>query len=569
MASTEISSRREQFLALTIALLAIVLPILLYSLRSLDDNRLVSWAQIANLVPPILPLAGLLLLVPIAYGLAGFRLPGPLLLFPLAFLASSLFWGMPETIVDAARYFTQAKHLAVYGPGFFLSEWGSEINAWTDLPLLPFLYGLIFKYVGEVRLYAQVLNSLLFAMAVTTTALLATELWDREIGDLAGVLLLAAPYLFTQTPLLLVDIGAMAFLILAAYLFLIALRRGGLMLAGAAALAIFLAFFSKYSVWPMLSLLGVEFLLVLREAPAATLRRGGLIAGLSGLLLGPVLLYYAEVIRGQLAILREFQQPGLRAWEESFTSTFLFHTHPFVTVSAGGSVALAIFRRDPRYLVAAWLLLVFVPGMQIRRIRYLVPLFPLLAIMAAYGLSAIGPARLRRFVAYCAVTGSLVIALTAYLPFLQRHSLGNLKDAGRFMDRLAAQSFLVETTPAQTAVNPAVAVPLLDLYTRKTIYYDYLAKGRPAEEEIAKMSLRFTWSYTNPRYYIPPADLAPEALAIIVGAGEFYPPRHLYTLAEKFSRGEKIYSFQTYVGIFLPRLPPAEQRPAPDNGLGD
>jgi len=203
------------------------LPLLLYALRSLDDNRLVSWAQMANLVSPSLPLAGLLLMLPIAYGLARFPLPGPPLLFPLAFLAFALFWGMPETIVDAARYFTQAKHLAVYGPGFFLREWGGEIDAWTDLPLLPLLYGLIFKYAGEVRLYAQILNSLLFALTVTTTALLAAELWDREIGNLAGVLLLAVPYLFTQTPLLLVDVGAMAFLLLAAYLFLIALRRGG------------------------------------------------------------------------------------------------------------------------------------------------------------------------------------------------------------------------------------------------------------------------------------------------------------------------------------------------------
>ncbi|MFH7319470.1 ArnT family glycosyltransferase [Desulfurivibrio sp. D14AmB] len=568
MASTEISSRREQFLALTIALLAVVLPLILHSLRSLDDNRLVSWGQVANLVPPVLPLAGLLLMVPIAYGLARFPLPGPPLLFPLAFLASTLFWGMPETIVDAARYFTQAKHLAVYGPGFFLGEWGNQIDAWTDLPLLPLLYGLIFKYAGEVRLYAQILNSLLFAMAVTTTALLATELWDREIGDLAGVLLLAVPYLFTQTPLLLVDIGAMAFLLLAAYLFLIALRRGGLLLIGASALAILLAFCSKYSVWPMLSILGVEFLLVLREAPAATLRRGWLIAGLTGLLLAPIALYYAEVIAGQLTLLREFQRPGLRAWGESFLSTFLFQTHPFVTVGAVASLVLALSRRDPRYLVAAWLLLLFIPGMQVRRIRYLVPLFPLLAIMAAYGFSAIGSARLRRFAAYCAAGGSLVIAQTAYLPFLQSHSLANLKAAGAFMDSLAGQTFLVETTPPRSVVNPAVAVPLLDLYTRKTIHYDYRAMGKPAEEDLARLSLRFTWSYSNPPYYPPPAGLAPDALVIIWGAGETYPPKYHYSLAKKFTRSEKIYSFQTHVGIFLPREQPAEVRPVPGSAPG-
>jgi len=553
MSVTNTVTRREQIAVLFIALLAVALPIVLYGLRALDDNRLVSWALMADFLQPTIPLAGIMLSVPVAYVLASFRLPGPALLFSLAFLASAFFWGIPETIVDASRYFTQAKHLAVYGPGFFLVEWGGKIDAWTDLPVMSFFYGLIFRYGGEVRIYAQILNSLLFATAVTTTALFANELWNRETGNQAGAMLLAVPYLFTQTPLLLVDIGAMAFFVLAAYLFLIALRRGGAMLAGAAALAIFLAFFSKYSVWLMLSILVAEFLLVLQKSPAAALRRGSLVALLSGFLIVPALLFHAEVIREQLVILREFQQPGLRAWEESFISTLFFHTHPFVAAGAVGSLLLAIFRRDFRYLVVAWLVLLFIPGMQVRRIRYLVPIFPLLAIMAAYGLGAIGSAKIRRFIVYCSVSGALVLALTAYRPFLQSHSIANLKDAGRFMDSLAAESFLVQTLPQQSVVNPAIAVPLLDLYTSKPIYYDYLPAGRPEEEEIAKMSLRFTWSYDNPRYYAPPNDFEPDALAIIWGYGEPYPPG--YTLVRQFVRAEKIYSFRPYVSIFSPEAP--------------
>jgi len=290
---------------------------------------------------------------------------------------------------------------------------------------------------------------------------------------------------------------------------------------------------------------------------------------LTGLLLAPVLFHHAEVIGAQLVILREFQQPGLRAWGESFVATFFFHTHPFVTVGAVGSVALALSRRDPRYLVAAWLLLLFIPGLQVCRIRYLVPLFPLLAIMAAYGFSVIEPVRLRRFTAYCAVGSSLVLALAVYLPFLKSHSLANLKDAGRYMDSLAAQTFLVETTRPTSVVNPAVTVPLLDLYTGKSVRYDYLALGQPSAEELARLSLRFTWSYTNPAYYAPPDDFRPDALAIIWGAGETPPPRSRYALTKQFVRSEKIYNFQTYVGIFLPfqALPP--QGDAPDSGPGE
>jgi hypothetical protein len=554
MAAPDNAGTREHLYIFAVAFLALAIPAALYSCRALDDNRLVSWGMIFDLIQPSAPLLGVMLSIPASYMLARFCLPGPLLLFPLALLASALFWDMPETIVDASRYFTQAKHLAVHGPGFFISQWGGEIDAWTDLPAMSFLYGMIFKYAGEVRLYAQVLNSLLFASTVSVTALLASELWDRKIGNTAGTLLLAVPYLFTQTPLLLADIGSMAFLTIAAYLFLLALRRGGTFFVLTASLAIFLAFFSKYSVWLMLSILAVEFLLVLRESPAAMLKRGAAVALLFGLLAGPLLVYHSGIIREQLTILKEFQQPGLRAWEESFTSTFLFHTHPFVAAAAICSVFLALIRRDPKFLIAAWLLLLFVPGMQIRRIRYLVPLFPMLAVMAAYGLSGIGREKVRRFIVYCAATGSLAVALTAYMPFLQTHSIANLRDAGKFMDSMEAGSFRVETLPQRSDVNPAIAIPLLDLYTEKTIYYDHAQETSPSEEEIRKMSLRFTWRYQNPGYYHLPTGIRPEALAMIWGYGEPYPPG--YKLVHKFDRTEKIYPFRPFVSIFIPRNPP-------------
>ncbi len=543
-------NRRERVLSLVIALLAALLPFALYGARALDDNRLVSWAAMAESIPLLVPMTGYLLIIPAAYGLAKFRLPGPYLLFLLSFLSSSFFWSMPETIVDASRYFVQAKHLALYGPGFFVTEWGREIDAWTDLPLIPFIYGLIFRYGGEVRLYAQIFNSLLFAVTVLTTVLLAREFWDREIGELAGTLLLAMPYLFTQTPLLMVDIGAMAFLTLAAAAFLLALRRGGRWLI-AAALAVFLAFFAKYSLWLMLSILGLEFLLAARDGVAVALRRAGAVALLGGLLIVPVLLFHHEVIWQQLAILREFQQPGLRAWGESFTSTLLFHIHPFLTFGAAVSLLIAFIRRDYRLLVVAALVLLLILGLQVRRIRYLLPIFPLLAIMAAYGFGAIGSARVRRFGAYCAAGGSLVLALTAYLPYLNGHSIANLQAAGRFMDQIDAQGFHVQTRPQPSMVNPAVAVPLLDLYTDKAIYYDASFVTKPSAEEIAQMSLRFTWSYANPRFYTPPADVFPPALAVIWGYVKPYPPG--YELAEEFSQGEKTHTFRPYVSIFLPK----------------
>ena len=60
------------------------------------------------------------------------------------------------------------------------------------------------------------------------------------------------------------------------------------------------------------------------------------------------------------------------------------------------------------------------------------PVFPMFALMASYGLEAVTHRELRKFLVYAAVSTSLVIALFAYLPFLQKMSPVNLRDAGRY-----------------------------------------------------------------------------------------------------------------------------------------
>ncbi|MEK9145680.1 MAG: hypothetical protein AAB339_08740, partial [Elusimicrobiota bacterium] len=62
--------------------------------------------------------------------------------------------------------------------------------------------------------------------------------------------------------------------------------------------------------------------------------------------------------------------------------------HPFIAAAALVSVYAAFKNRDARYAIVLWLpALVMVLG--INRIRYILPVFPLLALMAAYGLREI------------------------------------------------------------------------------------------------------------------------------------------------------------------------------------
>ena len=197
----ETKSRKATLVAqhLFIFFLGLAAPLVLYFNRHLDDNRLTSWAWIfgAAEVDKLLLLLGISLLA--AFGVTRIQLQWrPSYLFLVSFLAAASFWTVPEVIVDAARYFTQAKLLEINGIGYFFSEWGRGIFAWTDLPFIPMLYGLVFKFLGENRIWIQVLNSLFFSGTVMLTYRLGTVLWSEMLGRYAGFLLLGFPYIFTQ-----------------------------------------------------------------------------------------------------------------------------------------------------------------------------------------------------------------------------------------------------------------------------------------------------------------------------------------------------------------------------------
>jgi len=478
----------------------------LFLARSLDDNRLTSWRWVFADVAPLrlyaFMAAGLLL----AGLLARTELPGrrpATFLFVAAVAAGACFRGEPEVIVDASRYFAQAKHLALYGPASFAAEWGRAVPAWTDLPLVPALDGLALRAFGESRSVIQALRALYFAGAVALTCDLGRALWDEEVGLAAGAFLLAIPYVLTQVPLALVDVPAMFFLALALRATVAALQGGGAARVLLAAVAVALALLAKYSVWLLATALPVACLALRRDAAPGVGRRGLAVLALAACLLAAALAPLREVVAGQAALLLGYQAPGLRRWGESFASTFFFQVHPFLTGAALLAVGLAVRRRDARLLVVLWpVLLLFV--LRVERIRYWVPAFPMLAALGGYGLRAL-PSPARRLVLWSAVASALVVAGWGYLPFLKDTSAANLQAAGAWLDTIDAEAVEVFTPPPESPeVNPAVSVPLLDLVTRKRIVYRYQAGPRPAGLETSP--LRFTWEYRNPVTYQGPAD---------------------------------------------------------------
>lgn len=480
--------------ALLVALIGIALYHALFMLRAVDDNRLAPWGWLMGEGDEwrVLLIASIGMFA--ALGASGLHMPPARALAAVAVVSSALLWHTPETIVDTARYVMQAKYLELNGIGAFVRDWGSpELEAWTDLPLIPFMYGMLFRLFGEHRLLVQCLNAGFFGGTVWLACAMGRRLWDEPIGRAAGLMLLSMPVLYAQAPLMLVDMGTMFFVTLAAFMSVEA--RGGALWTSATGTAIALAALCKYSAWPMLSIIAVIW-------AVRPNKRAGAIAASLGVALAAVALWYkADAVMAQVALLREYQGPGLRRWGESFISTFFFQAHPFVTILALMSIGVALRRRDAKFLIIVWLALL-AAAFDIRRSRYLMPMLPMLALMAGYGLSAIKDTAARRTAALGAALCSLGLVMTFYMPLLERYDTVNLKTAAEVMDRMPGDRVRLITLPqSESDVNPAMAAPLMDLYLSKPLTYHYSPARAITDEQLAVSPLRFTWSYRNPPYY--------------------------------------------------------------------
>ena len=184
---------------LLISLFTLIIFPLLYVAKLADDNTFTSWKWVFSETNILHIFLFLVIGTSVAFAFSRLSLSGPyspLFLFIFSFAGILPLWNEPESIIDASRYFLQAKSLKEYGTAYFFNEWGRDINAWTDMPLIPFIYGLIFKFLGEVRAYIQAFTTLLFASTVVLTYFIGKILWNEETGFNAGLLLMGAisPY---------------------------------------------------------------------------------------------------------------------------------------------------------------------------------------------------------------------------------------------------------------------------------------------------------------------------------------------------------------------------------------
>ncbi len=532
----------------------IILPIL-YTLRNLDDNTLTSWRWVFSDtgIGRVLSFIIVGIVLSFFFSKLSFpeRHPAPFL-FILSFVTVLPLWEEPEVILDASRYFIQAKYLELYGISYFFREWGREIFAWTDMPVVPFFYGIIFRYLGESRIFIQLFNTLLFSLTAVVTYLLGRFLWDRETGLSAGILLLGIPYLLTQVPLMLVDIPTMFFLTLSIFVFIRSVRGGGILWILLASLSVFLAIFSKFSAVLMLSILPVAAIVCPAQDRRKAILNMCMIMFIVCILSGSLFLIKYDVFRSQIALLSSYQWPGLERWHEGFSSTFLFQSHPFITILALIAVPIAIKKRDWRFLIAGWFA-VFILTLHVKRIRYILPLFPLFTLMASYGLHIIADREIKRFIVFCVAASSAVTLFFGFLPFLNRAGAINLRDAGRYLDTLGCETVEVYTLPQKTPIgNTEAAIPILDLFTTKRILY---RQGQMLPSQgIETSPLRFTYELKLPRFYYETDNKGGPLIAILSGErpgsfrGDMVNGEQELKLMKEFSASD-VFLFRTFVII--------------------
>lgn len=552
-----------------IVLLHLVTFLFLFQFRFLDDNRLTSWQWVfsqTSIFYIVAALATGFIFTTWGMGYRSWTQGSRLFLFSLSYVVGIFLWDTPEAVIDTARYFTQAKYLALYGLVNFLQQWGVSITAWTDLPLLSICYGLLFSIFGEHRLIIQMFNTLLFACSVVLVYSIGARLWNATVGTFAGLALLSMPGLLVQIPMMLVDIPTMFVVTLMIYLLTDILLSDQRKLLTVTAVTLVFVALAKYSTWPMLSILPIMLLCIRPNQYLESGKRIALIVSGAALLMGGWIGLNWNVVEEQLNLLFQYQWPGLARWQEGYLSTFLFQIHPFVTGAAIASVYFAVRNRDRVFLIIAWLpLLSILFGIQ--RFRYIIPILPLFALMAAYGLYHLRYAGMTQTIACTSAVYGVTIAILAYSPFLQNSAISNLQRAGQYLNRLPADRIEVVTLNFKhTEVNPSVSVPLLDVYTHKSIVYPHSSRHLPPAG-IQRSPIRFSWHTESPSYYQElHASKGNASVVVLIREDKNEPIRaqlieklNEYNLSSEFLHTDNVFRFQTLIQIYeksnMPNLP--------------
>lgn len=166
------------------------------------------------------------------------------IVFVLGLVSAFSLWGTVQTNPDMGRYQVEAKYLSENGIIKFFKDWGG-VYCPIDFPVIPFFYGLAYKIFGEGELAVFLVNLFFFSGILFLAYEIANKLFDKKVAIISVILLSTTPFILTQTPLFLVDIGQTFFLLLTIYLLLKNFDKNSVWLSFLTAIVISLASLTK------------------------------------------------------------------------------------------------------------------------------------------------------------------------------------------------------------------------------------------------------------------------------------------------------------------------------------
>ncbi len=387
------------------------------------------------------------------------------------------FLDMPQAQPDTVNYFVYAQRFAREPLGTLLAwpelAWsGDEARFHLPFPLVPLVYGLAFRLLGESWATACGVMGAFAAMLPVAVAWVGHGAGRPRTGLLAGWLSLGVPFLLAQTGWLLVDIPLLVLLCLAWGAMLRA--RGGRGLA-LALLACLPALATKASA--SLFLLGPAAALITERLRIA--RRWTLLAlGLGGL----GLLVWVHPPR--------WREDPL-TWIEAALAAGV-HLRPALWLLA--LPALLALERLPRVCAGVVLALpviaLYAPPEHAA--RYALPIGLALCLAAAEPL--------RRFVPAAAglVVSGLVLAFIGYRPLLVHNQALNLQVAAQRLEARGVEAIELWSDQPDTNFAPPALAALVDIYVGVPVRFGgALRVGEPDDK-------RHWWEHYRP----PPWHLA-------------------------------------------------------------
>lgn len=449
-----------------------------YLFRSYDNTVLFSWNNLFRYVELRRIIIGLIASSIVAFSLSRINLDLSnhhkiLLILGASIIFSIPFWIVPEINPDARRFLTQAKYLEAYGFFSFIKDWGGKLFAHSDQPTPSLFFGFLFKFFGEERFIIQTFNTFLFGAGAIATFYIGTKFWNASVGLYSSLFLITSPHLLAQVPLMIIDPFAMSTLAIAIVGFLLAMKDfkiHWILLAFAfsvitltSKLTIPIVFFST------IASLTIFYASRRHERLRILLLLVMILIPLIILLIFKFDLYLSQFIFAAKAS----PLTAIRPPRNPVSPLFLFYQlTPPVIILFLLSPFLALYHRDKRFLILlAWIIpLVLTAGWT--RGRYLMPIYPAIALGAGYTIEKIIKDRkIRRYAVGCIMLFSLTVALS-YIPFMQNFSERNLMDAASYAEQIGFKELTVTNYFPHRQSASYTLIPMFDYYYRGKLKYE-------------------------------------------------------------------------------------------------